>query len=337
MPLITIIIPVFKAEVCLSRCIESIISQTYNNWELLLIDDGSPDKSGKICDEYSKKDSRIKVFHINNGGPSLARNFGLKEGKGDYVCFVDSDDWVESTYLENLYNGVQNEGVGVVVGGHIRERGENLSRKSVGDYHYDAHNMNKMFEDRMISHWGYTVAKLYNYNIIRSNDISFPRVMRFSEDLALFLNYLRFVDWVKFIPETDYHYIVPEGHGSLIASYNSFESEYEGYQICNKFFHELASLTKSSDDDMKSSYEWMAYMLSRAINTIYRPGKNYKNHSERMKILRGIPVKEYTYSHKYSAQCLFVNRWALFLLSNKMFLFTDILLNTFFHLRYLKK
>ena len=334
---ITIIIPVFKVESSLSRCIESIISQTYVNWELLLVDDGSPDNSGQICDDYSKKDCRIKVFHVANGGPSYARNIGLKEGTGDYVCFVDSDDWVEPTYLENLSRGLQKTGIGVVVGGHIRECNNKMLNKGVGDYYYDAHNMNKMFEERMISHWGYTVAKLYNYDIIRSKNIFFPQSVRFSEDLALFLNYLRFVDWVRFIPETDYHYIIPEGGGSLIVSYNSFESEYEGYQICNKYFHELAYKTKASIDDMKSSYEWMTYMFSRALNTIYRPGKNYLNRHERINLLRGIPMEDYIFAGKYDAQCLFINRLAFFFLRNKIILFPEILLNAFFYLRYLKK
>lgn len=96
---VSIIIPIYKSEKYLSKCIDSIIAQEYSNWEILLIDDGSPDKSGEICDEYAKRDNRIKVFHKENGGVSSARNLGLDNIEGDYVTFVDSDDWLSEETL----------------------------------------------------------------------------------------------------------------------------------------------------------------------------------------------------------------------------------------------
>lgn len=99
MPKVSIIIPVYKAEKCLKRCIESVLNQTYKDWELLLIDDGSPDRSGDICDEYTKRDNRIRVFHKNNGGVSSARNLGLDNVNGEYVTFVDSDDLIDLNTL----------------------------------------------------------------------------------------------------------------------------------------------------------------------------------------------------------------------------------------------
>lgn len=99
-PLISIIIPVYNADRCLSRCIKSILSQNLKNFELLLIDDGSTDKSGKICDEYAAKDKRVKVFHKENGGVSSARNLGLDNAKGKWITFIDSDDCI----YENIFN-----------------------------------------------------------------------------------------------------------------------------------------------------------------------------------------------------------------------------------------
>lgn len=95
-PVISVIVPVYKVEKYLNRCIESILSQTYTDFEVLLIDDGSPDNSGKICDEYSRKDSRIKVIHKENGGVSSSRNLGLQIARGEWICFVDSDDWLDT-------------------------------------------------------------------------------------------------------------------------------------------------------------------------------------------------------------------------------------------------
>jgi len=102
--MISIIVPIYNMENKLSRCVDSVLRQTYGNFELLLIDDGSTDSSLKLCEEYQRKDNRIKVFHKENGGVSSARNLGLKVAAGDYISFIDPDDWVEDNYLEVLYN-----------------------------------------------------------------------------------------------------------------------------------------------------------------------------------------------------------------------------------------
>ena len=107
---ISVIVPVYKVEETIGKCIESILNQTYPDFELILIDDGSPDRSGVICDEYSKKDGRIKVIHKKNAGVSSARNAGiewvLENSDSEWISFVDSDDWVHSDYLSKLYGAV---------------------------------------------------------------------------------------------------------------------------------------------------------------------------------------------------------------------------------------
>lgn len=105
-PIISVIVPVYNVEEYLSRCIDSILAQTFTDFELLLINDGSTDNSGRICDEYIKNDSRIKVFHTKNFGVSSARNKGIENAIGKYISFVDSDDEVFNTYLETLYNHI---------------------------------------------------------------------------------------------------------------------------------------------------------------------------------------------------------------------------------------
>ncbi len=108
--LISIIVPVYNVEKYLEYCINSIISQTYNNLEILLIDDGSTDQSSAMCDKWMGTDKRIKVIHKENGGLSDARNTGLKMAKGDYIAFIDSDDWIEKYYIEYLYRAVNETG-----------------------------------------------------------------------------------------------------------------------------------------------------------------------------------------------------------------------------------
>ena len=102
MPKISIIVPVYNAEQWLERCIDSIVAQTYTDWELLLIDDGSTDASGDICDRYAASDPRIQAFHKPNGGVSSARNLGLDHAKGEWITFVDSDDYIEARFLESF-------------------------------------------------------------------------------------------------------------------------------------------------------------------------------------------------------------------------------------------
>ena len=120
MPLVSVIVPVYKVEPYLHRCVDSILIQTYTNLEIILVDDGSPDNCGKICDEYAKKDNRIKVIHKTNGGQSEARNVGLDVAKGEYVTFVDSDDWIHHRYVEILYNDIMQANADVSMCGFVR-------------------------------------------------------------------------------------------------------------------------------------------------------------------------------------------------------------------------
>lgn len=103
---ISIIVPVYNAEKFLVRCIDSILAQKYKNFELLLIDDGSKDSSGHICDLYAEKDARIRVFHKENGGVSSARNLGLEKAKGEWITFCDSDDYVKDFWLDNFIKNI---------------------------------------------------------------------------------------------------------------------------------------------------------------------------------------------------------------------------------------
>ena len=114
-PLISIIVPIYKVEPYLRRCLDSIVNQTYTNLEIILVDDGSPDGCPQICDEYAAKDNRIVVIHKENGGLSDARNAGLDICKGEYISFVDSDDWVTPTYIEYLIKAIKDNNAELAV------------------------------------------------------------------------------------------------------------------------------------------------------------------------------------------------------------------------------
>jgi len=116
-PLISVIVPVYKVEAYLDRCVKSIQAQTYTNMEIILVDDGSPDNCGKLCDEYAQQDPRIRVIHKPNGGLSSARNAGINVAAGTYLGFVDSDDWISADMYEKLYSLVEKYDVPLVYGG----------------------------------------------------------------------------------------------------------------------------------------------------------------------------------------------------------------------------
>ena len=122
-PLISVIIPVYNGEKYLQQCIDSIINQTYPNWELLLIDDGSKDSSGTICDEYAERYTQISVIHQKNAGQAAARNAGVAMAKGEYVSFVDCDDWMESDMFATMIDTLQREQAEVIVCGYKEEYG----------------------------------------------------------------------------------------------------------------------------------------------------------------------------------------------------------------------
>lgn len=126
--LISVIIPVYKVEECIKRCVRSITTQTYKNLEILLVDDGSPDGSGKICDNLAVEDSRIKVIHTKNGGAAKARNIGLDNASGDYIGFVDSDDYIEPDMYELLLKSLKENKTDISCVGIIREDGEGKNK-----------------------------------------------------------------------------------------------------------------------------------------------------------------------------------------------------------------
>lgn len=203
-PQISIIVPVYNVEQYLPQCIDSILDQTFSDFELLLIDDGSPDKSGEICDEYAKKDNRIRVFHKENGGVSSARNLGLDNAESEWVTFVDADDWISKKYIENLYAPIlsDNEIEFVQAGctNYVNNKIANIEQQ----YDYFK-GEGPLF---VFNHFrGLTFSKLFNLeNVIRIHGLRFDEQMRTTEDMAFTLDYLIYVKKYCFIAEVGYYY-----------------------------------------------------------------------------------------------------------------------------------
>lgn len=150
MSLISIIVPVYNVEKYIFKCVDSIINQTYKNIEIILVDDGSTDRSGIICDEYKKKDNRVKVIHKKNGGLSDARNVGINEAKGNYLVFIDSDDWVTNNMIEYLYNLAYKYDADIVQGDYIESYTEDEYIKKTKEkinFYNSIESLNNLYEE----------------------------------------------------------------------------------------------------------------------------------------------------------------------------------------------
>lgn len=178
--MISVIVPVYETEAFLHACVDSILNQTVQDLELLLIDDGSPDQSGAICDEYARRDSRVRVFHTKNHGLSAARNLGLREARGEFIGFVDSDDWIEPDMFEVLLKNIEASGADISVCGLWFEH-DNLSEaaKDVVDGVFTGAEVISAYLRNHIKTWVWN--KLYRRDLWEGIDFPAGHVY---EDLA---------------------------------------------------------------------------------------------------------------------------------------------------------
>lgn len=206
MPTFSIIVPVYKTEKYLEKCIDSILKQTYEDFELILVDDGSPDKCPFICDEYKKKDSRIKVLHKKNGGASSARNQGLCMAMGKYIWFVDSDDYIEPDALQELSDFQQEIGAGLCV---FNAKSDEIDRLD---------DINKFFDQYYFTYelgfepWN----KIYRREIIQKYNLEFDVQETIGEDLLFNIQYYKAIFntlpvTIVLKKETYYQYVDREG------------------------------------------------------------------------------------------------------------------------------
>lgn len=199
--LFSIIVPVYNVEKFLDTCISSVLNQSYTSFELILVDDGSTDQSGIICDRYAELDSRVKVIHQENGGVSCARNKGLDAASGEWICFVDSDDEVKPDWLEHY---AQNADADLLVQGmqKIFSKG-NILNLMMPDLYLEK-------DERLNLHVGkhclYSPIKCFRADIIRSNKLYFMKDVHLAEDLMFVLDYMVLSKSVRFIPYEGYVY-----------------------------------------------------------------------------------------------------------------------------------
>lgn len=218
---ISVIVPVYNSEKTLARCVDSILSQTFSDFELLLVDDGSTDSSGKMCDDYALKDHRVHVFHKKNGGVSSARNLGLDHANGKWIAFCDSDDYVDDNWLstfikyckDNMEIVVQSTGITNIKDSRPFEGAVSEFLESFYDAYVIGYVWNKLFLKRVIDKYCHR----------------FDESFAFLEDEMFVCKYLQFIGNVVFIPKVTYHYEIPDFRNKYKG--DNFEPYYIIYGI----------------------------------------------------------------------------------------------------------
>lgn len=232
--LISVIVPVYNVEKYLPQCLNSIINQTYENLEIILINDGSTDNSGNICDEYAKRNSRIKAIHKENGGASSARNIGLDICKGDYIGFVDSDDWIELDMYESLYKYMREKDVDITCFGFSYAYiNKNLYHNSPENFLYSK-NPKFMYEIFSNQYYGEMMCnKLFKKFIF--DGIRFPE-NKMTEDAFIFFDILEKVNGVYISAERKYFYRMRDNS----VTHSEFNPKLLDCLDLNEYFLKLA-------------------------------------------------------------------------------------------------
>ena len=302
--LISVIVPVYNSEQTLHRCIDSILGQTYRNFELLLINDGSKDCSGEICDEYARKDNRVKVFHKENGGVSSARNVGLVNARGEWVSFVDSDDYLQQGFLEsmNLY-----ESSDLVIGNSIwlNDKDEKLFECDIpkGVFLKNEILPQYLYSAAFNVPWG----KLFKSDVIATHNIRFNSNMRVAEDLLFVYQYLLHINRIHAVNGLLHNSnLVHHVPGNFVEKYSMTTAEaaqhysfvWMTYKQLNircevfeeKFLMDIFELCKR--DAYKNPSPWYENV---AVKEAYRLRTNAKGGLKRIKAFGILNMKLYKF------------------------------------------
>ena len=225
--LISIVVPVYNVEKYLSRCIDSILNQTYEKWEAIFVNDGSKDNSLEILKKYQNKDKRIKIVNKKNEGSGIARNIGIEQSKGEYLAFLDSDDWYEKNFLEKLYNNLKENNSDVSMCNPRMTYDDSQKNKNINVYHFDSIELNKNPE-KILGILAMPVIwnKLYKKKLIMKNNIKFPNYS-FSEDVEFLYKVFLYVDKVSKVEEYLYNYYQRDNSETKKIKRESIEQVYK--------------------------------------------------------------------------------------------------------------
>jgi glycosyltransferase involved in cell wall biosynthesis len=242
-PSFSIIIPVYNGDGVIGHCIESVLSQNYHSYELIIINDGSIDQTQNICQNYSDSDSRIKLFKQVNRGVSATRNYGISVAKNEYILFVDADDELSPNYLHKFAELIMVQGFNnktLIIQDFVAKiqfKGDRKESYKWCKFLPGTYNLPEMFRELKSMNWlnwGVPFAKLYCLSIIKRHNILFDERMSFREDLIFMLDYLNFVDEIIFDSTANYQYVIDNNKLSLSNTTASFDNEFIFFNYMQK-------------------------------------------------------------------------------------------------------
>lgn len=217
----SVIVPVYNAAQYIRRCVESVLNQTFRDFELLLIDDGSTDSSAEICDLYAETNTSVKVFHQQNAGPGASRNRGIDIASGEFIVFVDADDYVSPTYLEDFLSvaEVNLHDCQLIQGFHIFNDAAVLQDGASYEYcKVSAGSCSSYFETNMLFKRWEIWGRVFSAKVIRENKLYFDTKLRLYEDGLFWHKYILHMKSLIFLPERGYFYYRQQGHDSLSSA-----------------------------------------------------------------------------------------------------------------------
>lgn len=283
--MISVIIPVYNTAPYLDRCVQSVIDQVYPEWECILVDDGSTDESGGLCDKWSLRDSRIKVVHQTNQGVSVARNHGIEASLGEYIAFIDSDDWVEGNYLSGLVENVR--GTDLVVSGIFREKqGESVDvicppSSDVFELNPQGAHFFVLLNQYYLLYAPYN--KLYKADVIKENNISFPIGCSYGEDLLFNFQYLEYVKSISMVSTPSYHYMEIFSVLSKKLRIDQFDNDYKQWVVRKDFFVQRGMFTEEARSVMYNFLWGIVYDGIFLFPKLKNPPNDY------LKVILSIP------------------------------------------------
>ena len=302
---ISVIVPVYNMEKYLERCVDSILSQTYINLEVILVDDGSSDSSGAICDNYAVRDSRIKVVHKANGGLSSARNAGLDIATGDYIGFVDSDDFVSSQMYQLLAERLDNSDCEIANVMYIRVDDNGNTTPSKVPHNTDKEIPAQQFIKELMLHTGDVSvwSKLFQKKIF--DNLRFPEG-KLNEDLIFMLDVLGRVKKIAFVAYVGYFYFIRSG--SISGGYGKAVIDMVGNSLAAKQMVDAAFPSLRKETERFAIYQHMAYLLlvpdkdAKKENIVYISALKYL----RRNAVRAMFNKHLSLKNKITIKLLFL-------------------------------